>query len=120
MDLYHTPIEELIPHRRPFLFVDKIVSATKEEIIAVKTFDENDAWLKGSFPAFGFIPGMILIESMAQCGGAGVKLLGIAEGIFALTSIEHLQFFKGTEYNREIKYIIQNLRVSSHIIKTIR
>ncbi|MEX2592179.1 MAG: beta-hydroxyacyl-ACP dehydratase [Anditalea sp.] len=85
--------------------------------IGVKSFGENDAWLKGSFPAFGYIPGMILIESMAQCGGAGVKLLGIAEGVFALTSIEHLRFFQGAEYNSEFKYVIQNLRISSHIIK---
>ena len=110
-------IQSLLPHRDPFLFVDKIVSVTNEEIIGVKSFDEKDGWLKGSFPGSGFIPGMILVESMAQCGGAGIKLLGIADGTFALTTIEHVLFFAGAQYYKEIKYVIQNLRISRSIIK---
>ncbi|GAB3218156.1 3-hydroxyacyl-ACP dehydratase FabZ [Algoriphagus aestuariicola] len=93
------------------------MSSTEEEIIGTKIFSKKDEWLKGSFPESGFIPGMILVESMAQCGGAGIKLLGIAEGIFALTSIEHVQFFAGGLYGKQIKYLIKNRRISSSIIK---
>lgn len=117
MNSQSSKITDLLPHRDPFLFVDKIVSSTEKEIIATKVFSKKDAWLKGSFPEFGFIPGMILVESMAQCGGAGIKLLGIAEGIFALTSIENVQFFAGGLYQKKIKYIIENQRISSNIIK---
>lgn len=110
-------ITDLLPHRDPFLFVDKIISTTQNEIVATKIFSGKDEWLKGSFPKSGFIPGMILVESMAQCGGAGIKLLGIADGIFALTSIDHVQFFAGGLYGKEIKYVIKNQRISSSIIK---
>lgn len=71
-------IEKLIPHRSPFLFVDKIISANEKQIIGIKTFDKAiDKMATGSFSDFDFIPGMILIESMAQCGGAGIKKLDL-------------------------------------------
>lgn len=110
-------IEALIPHREPFLFVDDILSATKEEIIAVKTFEGNDSWLRGSFPQFNFVPGTILIESMAQCGGAAIKVLGITDGLFALTTIEHAEFFGGTAYDEPVKYVIKNIRLRNKLIK---
>jgi 3-hydroxyacyl-[acyl-carrier-protein] dehydratase len=111
-------IEDLLPHRAPFLFVDDIISANKEEIVAVKTFDSDSSeWLKGSFPEYNFVPGTILIESMAQCGGAAIKQMGIMDGLFALTSIEHAEFFRGVEYDEPIKYVIENLRISEKLIK---
>lgn len=112
-------IEDLIPHRTPFLFADHIVEASKDEIIAIKSFDENEPWLTGSFKnsEHRFIPGMILVESMAQCGGAGIKLLGLTDGLFGLAGIETARFLKGASYGQEIKYVIKNVRVSSKLIK---
>ncbi|UUW08963.1 beta-hydroxyacyl-ACP dehydratase [Flavobacterium plurextorum] len=110
-------VENLIPHRTPFLFVDKITSFSKETIIGFKTFDERDTWLKGSVPQSDYIPGTILIESMAQCGGAGVKLLGITDGIFGLVSIEDAEFYSTARFTDEIKFEIQNIRLSEKIIK---
>lgn len=113
-----TEIEKLIPHRFPFLFVDKIITANEEEVIGVKSFDRTiDKMLTGSFPDYDFIPGMILIESMAQCGGAGVKKAGLAEGFFGLVSMGNVKFLKGVTYDEEIKYIIKNVRVSNRLIK---
>jgi len=110
-------IEELIPHRVPFLFVDEIVSVSTEEIIGIQTFtDTENPVLKGSFPP-DIIPGTIVLESMAQCGGAGVRLLGIAEGVFALAHIETVQFFKDVCYNVQLKYIIKNVRLSAKMVK---
>lgn len=110
-------IESLIPHRTPFLFVDEIISYTKETIIGYKTFDDKDNWLKGSFPDLDFIPGTILIESMAQIGGAGVKLLGVTDGIFGLVSIESAEFYAGARFGDKVKFVVDNLRLSEKIIK---
>jgi 3-hydroxyacyl-[acyl-carrier-protein] dehydratase len=112
-----TEIEKLLPHRAPFLFVDKIISANEKEIIGIKSFDKSNEMLTGSFPEFNYIPGMILVESMAQCGGAGVKKIGLIDGLFGLASIEKVTFFKGVTYNEEIKYVINNIRVSNKLIK---
>ena len=48
-------IEDLIPHRAPFLFVDEIISYTTDTIVGLKTFTDKDAWLQGSFPDFNFV-----------------------------------------------------------------
>jgi len=110
-------IEKLIPHRTPFLFVDQIISFSNETIIGIKTFDERDLWLRGSVPESEYIPGTILIESMAQCGGAGVKLLGITSGFFGLVSIEDTEFYAAARFKDQIKFIIKNIRLSEKIIK---
>ncbi|ASV31089.1 3-hydroxyacyl-ACP dehydratase FabZ family protein [Maribacter cobaltidurans] len=113
-----TEIEKLIPHRFPFLFVDKIEIANEKEVVGFKSFNaEEDKMLTGSFPKFNFIPGMILIESMAQCGGAGIKKAGLADGFFGLVSMEKVSFLSGATYEEEIKYVIKNLRVSNRLIK---
>ena len=93
-------IEKLLPHRGSFLFVDRIISANEKEIVGVKTFDGTNTFLRGSFPKQGYVPGMILIESMAQCGGAGVRKLALADGIFALVSIKNAKFLRGVNYDK--------------------
>lgn len=110
-------IEDLIPHRAPFLFVDEIISATREMIIGLKTFTDKDAWLQGSFPELNFVPGTILIEAMAQCGGAGVKILGVADGVFGLVSMDKIEFFGGVEFKKTVKFVIKNIKISEKIIK---
>lgn len=111
-------IEKLIPHRAPFLFVDRIVVANENEIIGYKTFDKAvDKMATGNFSDFDYIPGMIIFESMAQCGGAGIKKAGLADGFFGLVSMDNVKFLKGATYEEEIKYTINNIRVSSRLIK---
>lgn len=117
MNPENVSISNLLPHREPFLFIEKILSANADEIVGTKVFNKTDDWLRGSYPGSGIVPGMILLESMAQCGGAGIKMMGLADGIFALTTIENLTFFAAAEFDMEIKYVIQNLRISRSLIK---
>jgi len=66
---------ELLPHRKPFLFVDRIEKANEDEVIAYKTFFSDEPFFQGHFPSFPVVPGVILIETMAQAGGAGINQL---------------------------------------------
>ena len=111
-------IEKLIPHRKPFLFVDRIEKAEQEEIVGFKKFTEEDFFFKGHFPEYPVVPGVILVETMAQCGGAGVKMLGAAEdALFFLASINKAKFKRQVRPGDEVKMVITNLRLSGKMIK---
>ena len=63
-------IKELIPHREPFLYIDELVNIIKlKKATGVKTFNKNDDFFKGHFPDYPVMPGVIIIEAMAQMGG---------------------------------------------------
>lgn len=110
-------VETLIPHRTPFLYLDKLVSASHEEIVGTKIFSDSDEFLKGSFPASGFVPGVVLIEAMAQCGGAGIRQLGLGSGIFAFASIENASFKAGVEYGAAFKMVVRNIKISARYFR---
>lgn len=110
-------VETLIPHRDPFLYVDKIVSASPDAIIGIKVFSDSDHFLKGSFPDFNYVPGTILIEAMAQCGGAGIKKLGLADGFYGFANIEKAIFHKGVQFGEEFTMRIVNIKIAERYIK---
>ena len=62
-------IMKILPHRHPFLFVDKIIEITKTYVVGVKNVTMNEEIFKGHFPSAPVFPGVIQIEAMAQTGG---------------------------------------------------
>jgi UDP-3-O-[3-hydroxymyristoyl] N-acetylglucosamine deacetylase/3-hydroxyacyl-[acyl-carrier-protein] dehydratase len=70
-------IERILPHRYPFLMVDKIMEIHENSIIGVKNITMNEPQFTGHFPGNPVFPGVLQIEAMAQVGG-----------IFALTKVE--------------------------------
>lgn len=62
-------IKELLPHRPPFLMVDRIVSLDKERVVGIKTIGINEGYFIGHFPDEPVMPGVLIIEAMAQVGG---------------------------------------------------
>jgi len=112
-------IENLLPHREPFLFVDEIVEATNEKITAKHTFTENEYFFKGHFPGYPVVPGVILVETMAQSGGAGLRKLGAlgGGGLFFFATVDKVKFRRQVRPGDELRSEIVNLRVSSKMIK---
>ena len=119
-------IENLLPHREPFLFVDEIVEANNEKIIAKHVFTENEFFFSGHFPGYPVVPGVILIETMAQSGGAGLRKLQTqnnssnelpANALFFLASADKVKFRRQVRPGEEVRSEISNLRISAKMIK---
>jgi beta-hydroxyacyl-ACP dehydratase FabZ len=62
-------IKEIIPHRYPFLFVEKIVECTSGAIVGIKNVSVNEPFFQGHFPTDPIMPGVLILEAMAQTGG---------------------------------------------------
>lgn len=62
-------IEKLLPHRYPFLLVDKIIELTDTKVVGIKNVTYNEPFFQGHFPGNCVMPGVLLAEALAQCGG---------------------------------------------------
>ncbi len=87
-------IREILPHRYPFLLVDKIIEIVpRERIVGIKQVTINEYFFQGHFPEKPVMPGVLIIEALAQCGA-----------ILALREFEDrgskIPFFSGIEKGR--------------------
>ncbi len=112
-------IEKLLPHRDPFLFVDCIDITDDEKVIARHVFAADEFFFKGHFPVYPVVPGVVLVETMAQAGGAGLAKRGIMgeEALFFLASVDKVKFRRQVRPDEEVRLEITNLRVSAKMIK---
>lgn len=78
-------IRELIPHRYPFLLVDRIEEVEPGvRAVGIKNVSQNEPFFEGHFPDYPVMPGVLIVEAMAQVGAVGVMTLEEFRGKLAL------------------------------------
>lgn len=65
-------IMDIIPHRYPFLLIDKVIKVEENKIIAIKHVTANEQYFQGHFPVEPVMPGVLIIEALAQAGAVSL------------------------------------------------
>ena len=109
-------IQSVLPHRYPLLLVDRVLEIeSKKRIVALKNVTNNEPYLVGHFPGRPVVPGVLLIEGMAQAGGIlllhdlpdrGAKLVYLA-------SVDEAKFRRPVVPGDQVRYEVEVLRLRS-------
>ena len=91
-------IQQLLPHRYPFLLVDRVIELVPEKsVVALKNVSINEPFFLGHFPAHPVMPGVLIIEAMAQAAGLLTQLSRRLKGdngspLFYLVKVDNARF----------------------------
>ena len=84
-------IERVIPHRFPFLLIDRVVELSADKVVAIKNVSANEPYFAGHFPGHPIMPGVLQVEAMAQAGAV------LALNLLADPGQQPLVFFMGID-----------------------
>ena len=111
-------IRAILPHRFPFLLVDRIVELEAERIVGIKNVTVNEPFFTGHFPDFPVMPGVLIVEAMAQTAGVLVlKSIPDRENkLVLLVAVENARFRRpvvpGDSLRMEMKVIKRKASVA--------
>ena len=113
-------IKKLIPHREPFLFIDTCdIKIPGEYGVSSKVFKENEYFFKGHFPNNPIVPGVIIVEAMAQTAGIVVsyKLKEFKEKSVLFMSVNKAKFRKPILPNEKVSFEVKFLNSVRDVYK---
>jgi 3-hydroxyacyl-[acyl-carrier-protein] dehydratase len=105
-------IRKLLPHRYPFLLVDRIVELElSKRIVGIKNVTFNEPFFTGHFPEKPIMPGVLILEAMAQAGGVlAFKSFPGMEGSVFFTGIDDARFRKPVIPGDQLKLVVEVVR----------
>ncbi|MFQ5864918.1 MAG: 3-hydroxyacyl-ACP dehydratase FabZ [bacterium] len=115
-----TAIQKILPHRYPFLLVDKIIDLVPmERVVGMKNVTQNEPFFVGHFPDYPIMPGVLILEAMAQTGG--IMLLNtqenLGEKLVYFTGIDKAKFRKPVRPGDQLRFELEMLRFRQSLCK---
>ena len=100
-------ILRVLPHKYPFLMVDKVISKTDTNIITLKNVSHNEPYFSGHFPDFPIMPGVLILEGMFQSGGLLFGCANLDKGqLVYVATVDKVKFIKPALPGDQIKFDI--------------
>lgn len=112
-------IKAILPHRYPFLLVDRILELEEgERAVGIKNVTANEEFFNGHFPDYPVMPGVLIVEALAQVGGVAMLKKKENEGRLALfAGIDKCRFKKQVKPGDQLKLEVEILRLRGSIGK---
>jgi len=105
-------IMAILPHRYPFLLIDRVVEIERRKrIVALKNVTINEPFFQGHFPGFPIMPGVLMVEAMAQAGGA-LLLTEVPDRdskLMVFTGIERARFRRPVTPGDQLRIVVEVL-----------
>jgi 3-hydroxyacyl-[acyl-carrier-protein] dehydratase len=122
MTMRSPEIEAAIPHRRPMLLVDEIVSRTDTGIVCRKTFHADEFFFQGHYPGAPLVPGVVLCECAMQAGAVLLsQFVQAGQGVPVATRLNDVKFKKMVRPGDTIEMAVQlNERVADAFFLTAK
>src|SRR5271154_6939028 len=115
-------IMSLLPHRYPFLLIDRVVEMErKQRIVAIKNVTINEPHFQGHFPDYPIMPGVLMVEAIAQTGGALLltEIPDRDQKLMVFTGIENARFRRPVTPGDQLRIEVTVLQWRSRAVKML-
>ncbi|NMA02243.1 MAG: 3-hydroxyacyl-ACP dehydratase FabZ [Clostridia bacterium] len=112
-------IQSILPHRYPFLLVDRIIELEPgKRVVGLKNVTANEEYFNGHFPGYPVMPGVLIIEALAQTGAVGVLAMDEYKGKLALfAGIDKVKFRKQVVPGDQLRLEIEVTKLRGRVGK---
>ncbi len=116
-----TEIKKIIPHREPFLFIDEVLSLEAgKKAVALKHVSADEWYFKGHFPDYPIMPGVLIVEAMAQVGAIALLSLPKNKGkIVLFAGIDGVRFKKEVVPGDVLRLEVEITRIKGPVGKGV-